>query len=103
MTMLATEFKRLRLERGLSQRAIASLLHCDHTYISKIENDGADYPPSEKFLVDAATVLDVEPDFLIFAAGRIPSRYSGLLSRLALVHGDRLPALLNQLLEVSNG
>ena len=87
-----------RQNNQLSQRELATRLGCDHTYISKIENDATDYEPSERFLSDLADLLLVDSDWLIFQSGKIPDRYKPLLGSLALKYGDRLPTLLTELL-----
>lgn len=98
-TPLGNEIRSLRSTKGYSQRSLATLLNCDYTYISKIENGTSDYPPSESFLVELARVLEVEPNKLIYLSGRIPSEHQELLSTLAARLGDRLIEKLQQIAE----
>ena len=98
-TKFSDRLRQLRKAHSLSQRQLAELLGCDYTYISKLENDGADYAPSEDMLRRMANLFEVDAEELIFAAGRIPDRHSGLLSELALKYGRSLPAALRDLLE----
>lgn len=95
---LAKVVRALRKKLGYSQRDLASLLNCDYTYISKIENGNSDYPPSEAMLKRLARIFGVSEEWLIFKAGRIPSTYADLLADLALEYGENLPSLLKNLL-----
>ena len=95
---LGKAIRELRKQFGYSQRDLASLLECNYTYISKIENGNSDYPPSETMLKNLALIFGVSEEWLIFKSGRIPSTYAGLLADLALKHGENLPELLKNLL-----
>lgn len=83
---------------GYTQRQLADLVQIDYTYLSKIENDKADYIPKEEVIRKLASWLETESEPLIFLAGKIPVKYSELLSKLALKHGNDLPKLLEKLL-----
>jgi len=73
MEMSFGEYLReLRLEKGLSQRELAERVGVTFPYISKIENNNL-AAPSEKILEKIASNLEVDPDILIVAAGKIPS------------------------------
>ena len=54
--------KHYRIEAGYTQRELADLLRCDHTYLSKVENHPFSSTPSEAFLTQFAseTGADVE-------------------------------------------
>ena len=98
MESLSEAVKDLRSKFGYTQRDLAALLGVHYTYISKIENGNSDYPPSEAMLKNLALIFGVSEEWLIFLSGRIPSTYAGLLSDLALKHGENLPELLKNLL-----
>jgi transcriptional regulator with XRE-family HTH domain len=70
-----------RKDKGYSQRELASLVSLDFTYLSKLENNRADYPPKEEVIRNLATQLDLNPEELIFLAGRIPERDEQLLQQ----------------------
>jgi transcriptional regulator with XRE-family HTH domain len=63
-----------RKEKGYSQRELAKLVDLDFTYLSKLENDRADYPPKESAIRSLANHLDLNAEELIFLAGRITER-----------------------------
>jgi transcriptional regulator with XRE-family HTH domain len=62
-----------RKQKGYSQSYLAKLLNLDFTYLSKLENDRAPYPPSEAVIQSLTEKLDL-PNLneLIYLAGRIP-------------------------------
>jgi transcriptional regulator with XRE-family HTH domain len=64
----------LRQERGLSQRALASLIGINFTYVSKIENERLDFGeyPSEDLIRRMAAALEVDGDELLILAKKIP-------------------------------
>ena len=64
----------LRQERGLSQRALASKLGVNFTYLSKIENERLDFGefPSEDLICRIAVALEVDGDELLLLAKKIP-------------------------------
>lgn len=64
--------KRLRKERGISQRDLAEQVGIDFTYLSKIENDRME-PPSEDTIRRMAEALNTNPDELLVVADRFPS------------------------------
>ena len=63
--------KRLRKQHRITQRQLAELLEVNFTYISKIENDRLDAPPSEKLIRKTAQVLETDPEELLELAGKI--------------------------------
>lgn len=87
---LGSIVRSVRKRKHLSQRALAELLHCDHTYISKIETNGCDYPPKEDFLRDVAIVLEIDEAALLQAAGRWSSEVEQALLELWKEHGEKL-------------
>jgi len=70
-----------RKAKGYSQRELAALVKLDFTYLSKLENDRADYAPKEDVIRNLAMQLDLNPDELIFLAGRIPEHDEQLLKQ----------------------
>ncbi len=55
----------LRRAKGLTQRELAEKMKRDFAYISKIENDKLDSPPSEGFIRELAHALGADSEVLI--------------------------------------
>ncbi len=87
--------KDARKNKGLSQRKLAILIGIDFTYLSKLENNRADYPPKEEVIRLLAKNLDLNEEELIFLAGRLPQSYEQLLKQ----HYQIMPALFRRLRE----
>ncbi len=87
------QIKRARKEKGYSQRALAKLIGIDFTYLSKIENNRADYAPKEEIIRSLAKHLELDAEELIFLAGRIPSGYEELLKQ----NYQTMPALFRRI------
>ncbi|WP_013320556.1 helix-turn-helix domain-containing protein [Gloeothece verrucosa] len=64
--------RKARKDKGLSQRELAESLGLDFTYLSKLENNRADYAPKEDIIRALAENLGLDAEELIFLAGRIP-------------------------------
>jgi HTH-type transcriptional regulator, competence development regulator len=76
-----TEIRRLRAERKLSLRELATRVGIDFSYLSKIENDRG-LPPSEETIRRLAKELDADAEVLILQAGKLPQAFEeDLLSR----------------------
>ena len=73
--------KEARKDKGYSQRELAKFLGVDFTYLSKLENDRADYAPKEEVIRGLARNLSLDEEELIFLAGRIPQRYEEILKQ----------------------
>lgn len=73
--------KEARKDKSYSQRELAQLLGVDFTYLSKLENDRADYAPKEDVIRALARNLSLDEEELIFLAGRIPQKYEQLLKQ----------------------
>jgi transcriptional regulator with XRE-family HTH domain len=72
--------RQARKDKGYSQRQLAELVHLDYTYLSKLENDRAEHPPSEEAIRSLAQHLDLlNEEELIYLAGRMPQRDQELL------------------------
>jgi transcriptional regulator with XRE-family HTH domain len=99
ITDVAQSFGKLirqaRKDKGYSQRELAKLVYLDFTYLSKLENDRADYPPKEDVIRSLASSLDLEAEELIFLAGRIPQHDEELLKQ----NYKAMPALFRRLRE----
>ena len=66
--------RRTRKHKKLTQRALASEVGINFTYLSKVENAVPGFSSlSEPTLEKLADALDVDPDKMITRAGKIPS------------------------------
>lgn len=82
-----------RKDKGYSQRELAVLVKLDFTYLSKLENNCANYPPKEDVIRNLATQLDLDSEELVFLAGRVPERYKQLLKE----NYKEMPALFRRM------
>ena len=87
--------RQARKDKGYSQRELAKLVDLDFTYLSKLENDRADYPPKESVIRSLAHQLNLDAEELIFLAGRIPERDEELLKQ----NYKAMPALFRRMRE----
>ena len=87
--------RQARKERKYSQRELAKLLKIDFTYLSKLENNRADYAPKEEVIRGLAKHLQLNEEELIFLAGRIPQQEEDLLKQ----HYKEMPALFRRMRE----
>jgi HTH-type transcriptional regulator, competence development regulator len=87
--------RQARKDKGYTQRQVAKMLRIDFTYLSKLENDRADYSAKEEVIRSLAQKLDRDEEELIFLAGRTPARYEEFLKQ----HYQELPMLLRRMLE----
>jgi transcriptional regulator with XRE-family HTH domain len=69
---LGQRTKKRRIELDLTLRELADKVNTDFTYLSKIENDKTDHPPSEDLLRRLGKHLDIDPDELIVLSGQVP-------------------------------
>jgi len=87
MTPFGPLIKQARLERRLSQRALAEKLGINFTYLSKLE--GGDMPPpSEELIEKLVLTLELDRDGVFQAAAKLPQD----LTEIALQPG--VPLLL---------
>lgn len=94
--------RELRVQRGLTQQAVADRMHVSVSYISKVENGKlhfGDYP-SEKFIHKLALELDADEDELLLLADKVPASIRNqlrenpdLFRRLARMDRQSLTAL----------
>ncbi|MFP4007356.1 MAG: helix-turn-helix domain-containing protein [Spirulinaceae cyanobacterium] len=71
--------RQARKDKGYSQRELAKQIGLDFTYLSKLENDRADYAPKEDVIRAIARNLNLDQEELIFLAGRIPQQEEDVL------------------------
>ena len=90
-----TLIRQARKEQKYSQRELAKLLKIDFTYLSKLENNRADYAPKEDIIRKLAKYLNLNDEELIFLAGRIPQQEEDLLKQ----HYKDMPALFRRMRE----
>ncbi|MGL5081807.1 MAG: helix-turn-helix domain-containing protein [Microcoleaceae cyanobacterium] len=100
--------RQARKDKGYSQRQLAGLLQVDFTYLSKLENDRADYPPKEDVIRGLGRNLGLDEEELIFLAGRIPQQYEGFLKQnprelAALFRHMENPKFAKEVFEKFNG
>ena len=98
--------QRLRRERNLTQRDVASKLGIDFTYLSKLENNRGD-APGEETVRRLAQVLGVDEEELLAAAGKLPAalrdraqqdvEFARFLRRLPDISDKQLRAISKQL------
>jgi transcriptional regulator with XRE-family HTH domain len=69
---LGQRLKQGRLAMNLTLRELANKVKVDFTYLSKIENDKTDHPPSEDLLRRLAKELEDDPEELVLLSGQIP-------------------------------
>ena len=87
--------RQARKVKGYSQRDLAKVLGIDFTYLSKLENNRADYAPKEEVIRGLARNLDLDEEELIFLAGRIPHQEEELLKK----HYKSMPTLFRRMRE----
>lgn len=87
--------RQARKEQKYSQRELAKLLKIDFTYLSKLENNRADYAPKEEVIRGLARHLKLDEEELIFLAGRIPQQEEELLKQ----HYKQMPVLFRRMRE----
>ncbi len=87
--------RQARKDKGYSQRELAKLVELDFTYLSKLENDRADYPPKEDVIRSLARWLNLNEEELIFLAGRIPHHDEDFLKQ----NYKTMPALFRRMQE----
>lgn len=98
--MSQTFGKRIREARqnnGYSQRDLAALVKVDYTYLSKLENDRAEYAPKEEVIKLLAHHLKLDAEELIYLAGRITSEDAKVVQELAKTYQKQMPVLLRQM------
>jgi len=87
--------RKARKDKGFSQRDLAKLVGLDFTYLSKLENSRADYPPKEEVIRAIAQHLELDAEELIFLAGRVPQADEEMLKE----HYKEMPTLFRRMRE----
>ena len=85
--------------KGYSQRDLAALVGVDYTYLSKLENDRADYPPKGDVIQALIEHLDLDADLtkLSYLSGRITPADAKVIQDLAKTYQDKMPVLLRKM------
>ncbi len=83
-----------RRDKGYSQRELATLVEVDYTYLSKLENNRAEYPPKEDVIRALAQHLELDAEKLSYLAGRITAADAKVVQELAKTHQKQMPVLL---------
>lgn len=89
--------KEARKEKDISQRKLAELTGYNFTYISKLENDKNDTPPSLELIDKFAAHLDIKKLDLLYTSGRIPAEIKLIYAELLKKYGDRITNLLRKM------
>ena len=87
--------RQARRDKGYSQRDLAKLVDVDYTYLSKLENDHAAYPPSKEVIQLLVLTLDLTErvEELIYLAGRITTDDEKVFQELVKQNYKQMPAL----------
>ena len=88
--------RQARRDKEYSQRELAKLIGVNFTYLSKLENDHADYPPSNEVIQSLATHLDLDEQELTQLAGRIDPEDAAIFRDLIKQYQE-MPVLLRRL------
>jgi len=93
--------RKLREERGVSQRKLAEEIGSNYTYLSKIENGRLDHTPNAKTLAAIADALEIDRDWLLTECGRPPEKltqaiasHADFFRRLGQLKGKQLDSAL---------
>lgn len=78
---LGQRLKELRLNHNLTLRELAKQIETDFTYLSKIENDKTDHPPSEDFLKRISVYFNIDSDELIALSGQVPENFRKMITK----------------------
>jgi HTH-type transcriptional regulator, competence development regulator len=88
--------RKARREKEYSQRELAKLVGVNFTYLSKLENDHADYPPSKEVIQSLAKHLNLDEIELTQLAGRINPEDTEIFQDLFKQY-QKMPVLLRRL------
>ena len=90
---LGKRISELRMEQGLSLRVMAKEIGVQPAYVSKIEN--GEVPPSEKFIQDAAKILNEDPNALFFYTGKLTEELFQTITKQPKAFADLIKQLKN--------
>ncbi|MDB9424391.1 helix-turn-helix transcriptional regulator [Microcystis aeruginosa CS-564/01] len=93
--------RKARREEEYSQRELAKLIGVDYTYLSKLENDHAGYPPSQQVIESLATHLKLNAQTLGELAGRLSSDDQKVFKELVQKY-QQMPILLRRMKDNPN-
>jgi transcriptional regulator with XRE-family HTH domain len=93
MNTLGQTIRQARLHKGWTQAKVSRLSGVDIARISKIENDYSPVFLSEQSWIDLGHALDINPDYMLLANGRIPDKYRDVVA----ANADKVLALFNSL------
>jgi transcriptional regulator with XRE-family HTH domain len=98
--IVSTSFGKLirkaRIIKEYSQRELAKLIDVNYTYLSKLENDHADYPPSKEIIKSLSYHLNLDEKELIKLAGRISPEDAQIFKELIKEY-EEMPVLLRRM------
>lgn len=83
--------RQLRKEKRLTQKEVAKKVDIDVTYLSKIENGKLD-PPAHDKIKKLAEILEVDSDFLITEADKVPEDIVDMIPKTS----TKIPKLLRE-------
>lgn len=87
-----------RKKQEYSQRELAKLVEVNYTYLSKLENDRAEYPPSKEVIRSLAHHLHLNEEELTKLAGRINPEDAQIFKDLVKKYQE-MPVLLRRMQE----
>ena len=70
---LGPDIRRIRTDRGLTQRELATAAGVTHSYVSKIESGRLQHTPSPRALSGLAQALGIDELTLLKAADKVPA------------------------------
>jgi superfamily II DNA or RNA helicase/transcriptional regulator with XRE-family HTH domain len=87
--------RQARKTKGYTLRELACLVNLDYSYLSRLENEKAEYAPSEETIRSLAQVLDLDEEKLIYLVGRIPHNEEDFIKK----NYDKIPSLFRLMQE----
>lgn len=80
------KFKSFRKKAGLTQRALAKMVGVSHTYISKIENNKLEHPPSISTICNMAEAMGIDSAELLRVSQKLPPYFDPIMSDTDALH-----------------
>ena len=84
---LAITIRDRREELDYTQSGLSTATELDASYISKIENNQLQYPPSRRAIASLAQALELDEYTLMLMAGHIPHCVLPLVCQFLLIEG----------------